>query len=281
MSNIGHNLIQGGGIIDRSHSGPNTSTSLYGTQLSNPASINTKGAYTVLEASTAMPYSGFFLVLRSRFRWNCLVDVAVGGSGNEVNIIDNFLQPQSIGGSQLTYVRFDIPIPEGSRITARYQCNVANNMPYAGIIGFMLDGYDQSSNGKILTLGAVTSDSSGTEVDSGTTSMAYGAWTQLEASTAQDIVAIMPRVSVRSGETTFTTSSTMYQVGVGAASSEIEVTSFLTTYQHDTTDQAFPWVNQWLPCWIPKGSRVSIRTISSITSSPSRLRDCTIMGLMP
>lgn len=113
--------------------GVNLSTS-NGVELDN-ATANTKGAWTVISASTPNAYQG--LVVATQLASGVIsvsanqlaVDVAVGGSGSEVPIVENVIYSTGTAESitQLTSQTFyEADIPAGSRITARLQRVVTN-----------------------------------------------------------------------------------------------------------------------------------------------------------
>lgn len=100
--------------------------------LTASATINTKGAYTQLVASTARDYAGFYL--RPTFPssgtgvQHNLFDVAIGAAGSEQVVVPNIqcgstskpATPQFLGP-------FWVPIPAGTRVAARTQSDTASS----------------------------------------------------------------------------------------------------------------------------------------------------------
>jgi hypothetical protein len=115
--------------------GFNTSLNV-GTAVDPGSSINTKGSYVQITASTTADYAGFFFTIDSQngtgttnvvAQW--LMDIAVGAGGSEVIILPNmFLVAFNLMTLYLpTQLYFPIPIASGSRIAVRSQCNNATS----------------------------------------------------------------------------------------------------------------------------------------------------------
>jgi hypothetical protein len=106
-------------------------TAVSGAAIDPGAVANTKGAYTQVAASTAKHWKGFILCVAHHdnasiggdFRY--LLDIAVGAAASETVVIPNMhyaagdFTDNIMDG--LRYIPF--PIPSGSRISARSQCN--------------------------------------------------------------------------------------------------------------------------------------------------------------
>jgi len=114
-----------------------------GTQLAGSGSSNTMGAYTVLTASSANDYAGLMLSadmsgVGGGGNDSYAFDVAVGGSGSEVDVISKIIMNKSDNVQMLLSAFMPIEIPAGSRITARGQstdgtaANMADLIIYAG-----------------------------------------------------------------------------------------------------------------------------------------------------
>lgn len=109
-----------------------------GTTITSSATANVKGSYTQLTASTPRDYRGFFISIdgqqMSFTSQQLMVDIAVGGSGSEVVILPNL----PIFGSPIVGGLFPIPIPAGTRVSARSQATGAST-----VIGLTLYGLYQ------------------------------------------------------------------------------------------------------------------------------------------
>jgi len=111
-----------------------------GTTLST-TTVNVKGAYSQIIASTAVDYIGLmaaFVLTVTTLTYGA-VDVAVGSSGNEVVIIPNI--PVRFGSGSSSFAEHGIfqflpmPIPAGTRLSARL---IAGNATQS--IGFVIYG---------------------------------------------------------------------------------------------------------------------------------------------
>lgn len=96
-----------------------------GTQVTSGAA-NAKGSYAQLIASTSGDYMGFSLGLCANnanvgTNTPVLIDVAIGASGSEIPILSNYFGSASSGAGDNANPFFPIPIPAGSRISARMQ----------------------------------------------------------------------------------------------------------------------------------------------------------------
>jgi hypothetical protein len=110
-----------------------------GTTLTS-GSANTKGSYTQIIGSTLRDYIGFVLAIDGNnatitlaASTGLLIDIAIGASGSELNILTNYfvgLQTNSslvvngTNGSPSPFI--PIPIPAGSRLSARMQSTNAS-----------------------------------------------------------------------------------------------------------------------------------------------------------
>ena len=111
--------------------GANTATT-NGATVDPGATINTKGAWAEVEASTAQALRGFTLSMGSNLNnatdsANWLIDIGVGGSGSEVVIAENIYgnttgQEKIINDGSF----FEVDIPAGSRIAIRAQSEENN-----------------------------------------------------------------------------------------------------------------------------------------------------------
>lgn len=121
--------------------GADTATSNL-TLLTAPGSLNTKGAWTEIAAATTESLQGLTVMLSggpsgNYTAANCLVDIAVGASGSEIIVLDNY--QISVSANENVTARISntfaaCDIPAGSRISMRYQRS-ANQAIYGGFIG--------------------------------------------------------------------------------------------------------------------------------------------------
>lgn len=108
--------------------GISTSSSA-GTSITPSASANAKGLFSSgqLIASTARDYMGFVPHISGGTTADIyLVDFGIGGSGSEQVILSNLHAPGDSAPQLCTYGFFPIPIPAGSRLSARNQASAAS-----------------------------------------------------------------------------------------------------------------------------------------------------------
>ena len=123
--------------------GYNSGTTL-GTTVTGSGSTNTKGSYAQLTAATQHDWAGFFYIFSQLPTTTgtgneVLFDIAIGSGGNEVVIVPN-------GTSYISGTNpiFDIspilwiPIPAGTRISARLQSTVASLVGSCTVYGIYL-----------------------------------------------------------------------------------------------------------------------------------------------
>jgi hypothetical protein len=95
------------------------------------SSANTKGAWTTVGASTGFPYKFMLVFVTFPKEWtsaggtrrNCMMDIGIGSSGNEVILIPDLYfrvdEWQRCGAPQS--VTWPVSVPAGARISARCQ----------------------------------------------------------------------------------------------------------------------------------------------------------------
>ena len=102
-----------------------------GTVILTTTSANVKTAYVQLTASTGRDYAGFFLgtdgAVTAANQPTFLVDLAVGAGGSEKNILNTYLLRGNVTAPISCSNLIMIPIPSGTRISARAQSNQASS----------------------------------------------------------------------------------------------------------------------------------------------------------
>ena len=111
------------------------SASSKGTAVTPSTTANTKGSYAELTSATARDYIGLMVYWDAGFTGmstsHHLMDIAIGGSGSEINIIPNLLMatfattPYTIWPPASPF--FPISIPAGTRIAARMQSSASSH----------------------------------------------------------------------------------------------------------------------------------------------------------
>lgn len=174
------------------------------------ASTNTKGSWTQLIASTSN--------LGDTLRLECdidvsgattgaLVDIAFGASGSEVVVIENL----AIGSWANTAIEIPLKIPQGTRISARIQANVASRQATVIVSTFYSNSYEFAPT-SVDVIGTSTANSRGAAFVSANT------YVQLTASTPQAYQAFI--LCPSRSDSTATAFSTFTSLAIGGSGSE-------------------------------------------------------------
>lgn len=127
---VGGSLLTTGGFHRSVNLGANTGDS-GGVQVDPGGTINTKGAYSELSSSLAIPVSYVLVMLGnqsnsvvSNARWN--MDIAIGAGGSEQVVIPDlhFATHTTTDTIFPFFFGFPVSIPQGQRISARAQCDI-------------------------------------------------------------------------------------------------------------------------------------------------------------
>ena len=124
---FGGSLSESSALSQSNAEGINLGTTR-GTQVDPGATVNTKGAYSQLTASSTKDYKGFFLTLDQNGNTapaaaHFLIDIAIGGAASEQIILPEYWRQSDtddVPGAHFSPF-FPIAIPIGTRIAARAQ----------------------------------------------------------------------------------------------------------------------------------------------------------------
>jgi hypothetical protein len=108
-------------------------------QLTASATVNTKGSYVELIASTPFYADAFYVGIRpSGTTVTFLVDLAVGASGSEQIILPDIFSRSSSATAATPFSMFYVPIhiKDGQRIAARCQSATASASCFIGLYLF-------------------------------------------------------------------------------------------------------------------------------------------------
>jgi len=230
-----------------------------------PGSDNTKTSYSELISALSYDVSGFIVFPSAGNYGDWLFDLAVGSAGSEVDILSNLLFSAKLY-REVNQVYFPVSIPSGTRISTRAQCRAALARNYnIGFHPIYRYGFLKSSCSRILTLGANTADSGGTSVDPGGTVDTKGSWVEFSSSlpfTSRYILVSLGCQQIARDNATW-----YYDIGIGAAGSEVAIISDIQARCHADQDEIWPHFFGLIPVEIPIGNRVAMRCKASITSA--------------
>lgn len=243
-----------------------------GTALTHVGTAHTKGAYAQLIASTTIDAHGFLLYLAnnsSSAARSWLVDLAIGASSSEQVIVPNLLvDSAAASGNPHAALWIPIPIPAGTRLSARQQGNTTTGT--LSVAACLLGGgfFGLPLTGRCSDMGTDTADSNGTVYDPGASINTKGGYTQLSASTPHDIRMLM--LAIGSNRNSVTTAAHwLMDVAIGAAASEQVVIPNLLFSAASSGLQLPAYIGP-IPCTIPAGSRLSINAQCSINDATDR-----------
>ena len=259
--------------------GVDTATS-FGTTVTG-GSANTKGSWVELDASTSITCEGIWVHVNrnNSSNYQNLIDIGTGASSSEVVLIPDLMM--SVGDSSSGGVSyfFPISIASGTRISARLQGNSGSRNVRVSCTLVSDAGLDITPFTNVDTLGAVSSGASeGTVVDPGATINTKGSYVEIDASTAQNYKGIVIAIG-QNGNTGLATASFLFDVAIGAASSEVNFIENMMFNVSLTSDYGSGRVIGPLACDIPASSRLSMRVQSSTSDATDRLQDFIIYGL--
>lgn len=254
--------------------GPTTSSDV--TAVTASASVNTKGSYAAVVASTAVDCDGFLVTFAGQTsNVRVLVDIAVGGAGSEQVIVANLVWSANQNLTQTFYV--PVSLPAGTRISARCQSSTGSVVAAVSVTLVKGGWRTPPSGSRVVTWGADTTDSGGTALDAGAAANTFGTIVQLSASTTADVFAVAVQVAANAN-TTPTAGSFVVRVMVGGSGSEVPVVD-VGFRAAATADSYGPGPDFWFPCSIPAGSRVSARVMSTVTDATDRVLDVVVFGM--
>jgi hypothetical protein len=238
------------------------------TNLTPSATLNTKGAYSQLIASTAavtrsilIQCSAAVVQVTPGKQW--LIDIALGGAGSEVNLIPNlvFGVPTQYSNSGFCML-LPMTIAAGTRISARCQTNINSATDTAPI---KITTFSQGFGGNgVDAIGVSTATSEGTALTPASGSKS--SYVQLTASAARaykGMFALFDCQGAAGGNYT----TDQIDFATGAAASEVV---FLPDFMlNDSSGSFAPYGNctGYLPFSIPAASRIAVRGQGSGTAN--------------
>lgn len=265
--------------------GPSESASTPGSSggivLTAGGSANTKAAtYTTLIATTAYATNWIQIQLtQASAATSFLVDLALGASTAEVNIIDNLFHMVPAATTQQTgrsYL-FPLRIPAGVRLSARCQAVTASATVEIAVQLIASPMSAPPGLSRVETIGALTASSSGKKIDCGGT-----AHTDVIAQLSAAIGMPYRWMCVAVGNTTDTVwagaRTFLIDIVKGAGGSEVEVIGDMTVTGAANTDTPMPGAFSF-PVAIASGERVAARARCSVNTAGDRVLDIVAYGV--
>jgi len=262
--------------------GNNLATHQYqrcGAPLLQASSANTKGSWVEIKASTSVDCHELTIYRTyKRNAFDFLVDIGIGASGSQTTIISNYLFPndQSDSCGNCT-ASFPIYIPAGTQIWGRQQNAGGNFNIYVGAFLKSRNPQNTVQGSLVTTYGANTSDSGGTQMDTGSVAWTWQSWQVLSSSITHPIHAIHVALG-RVNSYSRNYHDFRYDIGYGAASSE-KLVFRGRSIDWDDTGSCNDTYEYWHPVNIPAGSRLVARCRGSATGASDRIQDLVVYGV--
>jgi hypothetical protein len=233
---------------------------------------NTKGAYVELlsAANNTSNSTSIEVVLQMNVSGTVtaqlLIDIAIGGAGSEEVIIPNlwyYSDNSLLHNVDTAY--FPINIPEGVRISARMQSDLASVIAPLHI-NLTNSGFQQpASLSEVVDIGTDTSITGAVLVARSTTPGVFGSWVEIIASTVDEYSGFLV-CAHRAADSWANTLALAYDVGVGSAGNE-EIIMELSYATQGATETGHGMVTPYKPINIAKGSRLAIRAVGNANNS--------------
>ena len=244
--------------------------------VSYSASNGSKSSYNEVVASSPFSASGLIVIVaHPGANGDSITDVAVGAAASEQIIVPDLILTGSRGVANAWHI--PIPTPEGSRIAVRTASSAGNAMEVAVmLLGRSLA--EPSSFSRMTSHGANAGDGGGTQIDPGSTADTKGAWTEMDATTANPMKMLALGIGGQ-GNFAITAHEQLVDIGIGAAGSEQVVVPDFLIQGGQGVDVMAPFFSTWFPIAVPEGSRLAVRSQCSITDSTDRTYDAILYGL--
>jgi hypothetical protein len=216
------------------------------------ATPHTKGSWTTLGGVTAAPFDRIQIWIKDLSFANgtdtgTLLDIGFGGSGSEVVQIENLPIGQWAAGTMHT---LPLRVPAGTQISARSQSAVASKSVAIAVLGVGFTGYEETaSTTACVTYGANTATSNGTALAAPASQNTKGAWTEIGTLTRQSRL-----LSLAPADTSFSNTQMLFDIGHGAASSEVALVSDIAAV--NGTGEDIRHILQPWPASLPTGTRI-------------------------
>jgi hypothetical protein len=229
------------------------------------ATINTKGAWTQLEAATAQDHGMLVIqpddVQVSATNTSTLLDIGVGAAGAELVILPNV----NMGGwGHGTLFSAPLFIPEGSRVAVRIASVIASKA-FSMRVNFIPCPTMADAAQFCETWGASTATSQGTTLTTPSVAGTKTAWQQISAGITRDTSWIA--WSLANAGTNISANKGGFDIGYGGAGAEQPLVQDARWEQLGT--EQFRPCHFVVPCNLPAGTRLAVRWDSTGTTAAS------------
>lgn len=239
-----------------------------GVAVTSSATVNNKGAWTELIASTPHASNGFYLNVRTTNSTSGCIDIGIGPAGAEIVVVPNLW----VGTQNVVqgHVWVPIALPRGVRVAARVQSGAASKTFHLALaIASQNYRAPRGLQGAFSAGVATTATTTSTGIDPGLTANSKGGWTELIAST--DRVTRWIVLSLHwAGVARVAETNWLVDVGMGPIGAEQVVVPDIAIVARDANSSNSSSITPLLvsmPAYIPLGSRIAVRAQCDATSN--------------
>jgi hypothetical protein len=264
-----------------STSGSNLSPTPYRTAtVSSGGSSNVKGSWVSAGSATTSTAEAIAIVVGGAFgAYNFMIDVGINVGGATRVLAENLsfnADLRVIAESTSAVLYLPLHVPTGSVIEFRAACSTGGSsvVVNAYLFGTGLNGTPGYSRLVALT---TPNSSRGVTVDCGGTANT-NVRTQLVASTAVTVQALLGMVGPNHDASAATNARTRFSIDVGAAGSEAALWPGHQLFKDTTTDSIRPSILPAVPLYLPAGSRLSALAQSTSIEASDRTFDLMVYG---
>jgi len=258
-----------------------TSGASTGTSVSD-AAANVKGSWVELSSSTSEEMSSVAVVVPRTFNTGgttkYALDIGIGAASSEVVIIPDLIFSNTQTTREPGWCwRFPITIPKGTRVAARLQSPVSGVRSVAVMLLGTTSSFARAENPyRVLAEGFTAASTSGTQVDSGGTANTKNGFAEITASTSEEYSSFLLTAS-HGGNSGMVDADFLLDVAIGAASSEEVIVDNLPIVSSIRECLYYPSIT--FNHQIPAGTRISVRTQSTITDVTDRVIEVVLYGV--
>jgi len=245
------------------------------------STANVKGAWSELSASTEFDAYSLLLMIQEFIVVTAgnemLIDIGVGGAGNEEVIAENIIishgNTNSFPGMSKC---LPISIPSGTRVAARCQSSAGSQSVSILMSGLIPNFKSNNGLSLIVGLGINTTTTRGISFDPGAVADTKGAWSEVDSSLGDSYKGFL--IGIGGDTNTSQTEQTGFiDVGIGGAGNE-EVIAENIPYRIDA-GEFYSILDGFFTVDLAEGQRLAVRAQCSITNSVDRVNDVFIYGV--
>ena len=237
-----------------------------------------KGSWNELIASTSGDCDLLFLYVYHSDSGveEFLFDVAVGAAGSEEAIIENVHLTGRPRNDPPLLLNIPVHIAAGSRVSVRCQGTTVRTVNVA--VKLYANSFSASpSRAGAKGFGIDLSGSRGTVVDPGGVANTLGAWTEIDASTSDDIYGFFVMIGNDDNATINTNNEFFIDIGIGGAGSEEVVVDSIWS-RSSTSENNYP--TEFFDIVIPAGTRIAARMQAQDIDATDRIKTIALLGIV-